>query len=131
MISPTDVALNMDETKAYVVDMESNYAFVFERSAVGLEEPSDKPVTGFRLLANYPNPFNPETVIRYRLPVSSDIELAVFDVRGQNIATLVTEKQPAGSYQVRWNAAGLPSGVYFCRLVNGGQSAVRKMILIQ
>ncbi|MBK9098310.1 MAG: T9SS type A sorting domain-containing protein [bacterium] len=72
--------------------------------------------TEFILEQNYPNPFNPSTVISYQLPVSSEITLNVFDVLGNEIATLVDEYKPAGRCEVEFNAASLPSGVYFYQL---------------
>lgn len=71
---------------------------------------------GFTLNQNYPNPFNPSTVISYTLPMSGITTLKVFDALGREIATLVHEVQPPGTYTIRWNASGQASGVYFCRL---------------
>ena len=93
----------------------------------------------FILYNNYPNPFNPETVISYQLPALSEVEgsafsqvkLTVYNALGQEIKTLVNERQPAGRYKVRFNAGNLPSGVYFYRLSNGKTRQTKKMILIQ
>jgi hypothetical protein len=70
----------------------------------------------FWLFQNFPNPFNPKTVISYELPVMSRASLKVYDLLGREVATLVNEIKPAGSYSVGWNAQGMPSGVYFYRL---------------
>gem|GEM_PF-2735398 len=86
---------------------------------------------GFALFDNYPNPFNPSTVIRYQLPVKSLVILKVFDVLGQEVATLVTENKPAGTYEVKWDATQVPSGVYFYRLTTGHNAITRKMLLIR
>jgi N-acetylneuraminic acid mutarotase len=82
----------------------------------------------FLLEQNYPNPFNPSTTIRYQLPVASEVKLEVYDVLGKKIATLVNERQSAGSYQVVWNASGLSSGTYFYRLQAGSFVETKKMI---
>jgi hypothetical protein len=85
----------------------------------------------FLLEQNYPNPFNPSTTIRYQLPVASEVKLEVYDVLGKKIATLVNERQSAGSYQVVWNASGLSSGTYFYRLQAGTFVETKKMILVK
>jgi hypothetical protein len=86
----------------------------------------------------YPNPFNPSTTINYSIPEASFITLKVFDVLGNEVATLVNENKPAGIYEVEFSAAGLPSGIYFYRLqavpsTNSGQTFVetKKMILLK
>ncbi|MBC8043150.1 MAG: M6 family metalloprotease domain-containing protein [Rhizobacter sp.] len=85
----------------------------------------------FELRQNYPNPFNPSTVINYQLSASSQVGLKVFDVLGREVATLVNERQAAGGYSVRFNAARLSSGVYFYRLVAGNFVQTKKMLLVK
>ena len=85
----------------------------------------------YLLLQNYPNPFNPSTVISYQLPVSSNITLKVYDVLGNEVATLVDEYKTAGSFEVEWEATNYPSGVYFYQLQSEGYVATRKMILMK
>jgi hypothetical protein len=70
----------------------------------------------FTLSQNYPNPFNSTTVMSYELRVKSGVRLVVCDLLGQEVATLVNEEKPPGSYSVVWDATGLAAGVYFCRL---------------
>lgn len=65
---------------------------------------------------NFPNPFNPSTVIRYHLPADARVTLKVYDILGREIATLVEGLMPAGSHSVTWNASSYGSGVYFARL---------------
>ncbi len=86
---------------------------------------------GFVLEQNYPNPFNPTTVVNYQLPVSGNVTLIVYDVLGRSVATLVNERQTAGSHSVKFDAVGLPSGVYFYRLQAGSFARTKKMILLQ
>ena len=83
------------------------------------------------LRQNYPNPFNPVTVISFQLSVLSDVKLSVFDLLGHEIAVLVNERKPAGTYQVTWNASHLASGMYICRLSAGGAFLTRKLLLIK
>jgi len=85
----------------------------------------------FQLYQNYPNPFNPSTVISWQSPVGSHQTLKIYDLLGNEIATLVDEYLPAGSYKVEWNAVNVPSGIYFYKLNSGIYSETRKMMLIK
>jgi len=85
----------------------------------------------FTLEQNYPNPFNPSTTLRYSLPQSAQVQIKVSDVLGNEIETLVNEEKPVGTYELSWNAANLPSGVYFYRLQAGDFVQTRKMILLK
>lgn len=85
----------------------------------------------FQLHQNVPNPFNPTTTIAYTLPGAAHVKLAVYDVRGREVAVLVDGYQPAGTHDAAWNASGVPSGVYFCRITTGTFSATRKMCLLR
>ena len=83
------------------------------------------------LSQNYPNPFNPGTQIDYRIAAPGWVSMKIYNLLGETVATLVDEVKPAGFYSVSWNAAGLPSGVYFSRLTSGASSALaRKMVLL-
>ena len=90
----------------------------------------------FRLLPNVPNPFNPDTLIRYELPDGASVRLTVFNALGQPVRTLVDQPQVAGSHAVRWDGrdergAGVAGGIYFYRLTAGQRTIVRKMVLLQ
>jgi len=92
----------------------------------------------FYLSQNYPNPFNPVTTIRYQLPVTSNVTLRLYDVLGNEIATLVNEEKSAGEYDLTFYAGILPSGIYFYRLqvnpANGGAGSfveTKKMVLLR
>ncbi|MFC2093986.1 YCF48-related protein [Bacteroidota bacterium] len=92
----------------------------------------DVPVlTEFALDQNYPNPFNPTTTISYSLPLKSQVELAIYNALGESVMQLVNEEKPAGSYSVEFDAANLPSGVYFYQLKAGDFIQVKKMIIIK
>jgi hypothetical protein len=84
--------------------------------------------TTIELNQNFPNPFNPSTNIEFRVSSFGFVGLKVFDVLGREIATLVNEMRPAGTYRVRWDASSLSSGVYFYRLQAGDFVETRKMI---
>lgn len=85
----------------------------------------------FSLYQNYPNPFNPDTKIKYFLPQSSNVTIKLFDILGKEVATLINEEKPAGSYDLNWNAANLPGGVYFYQLRAGDFIQTKKMILLK
>jgi len=86
----------------------------------------------FELNQNYPNPFNPLTIISYQLPVVSTVDLSIYNILGQKVHKLVSEKQTPGSYSVLWNAHNFASGVYFYRLsTDQGWSQVKKGVLLK
>jgi len=86
---------------------------------------------GFKLNDNYPNPFNPSTVMSYQLAISGDVSLKVYDLVGKEVASLVNQIQNAGKYSVTFNASGLASGMYFYKLQANGFSQVKKMMLLK
>jgi hypothetical protein len=88
-------------------------------------------ITEYKLSQNYPNPFNPSTKISWQSPIGSWQTLKVFDVLGNEVATLVDEYRIAGSYEIDFNSSALSSGVYFYRLQAGSFVQTRKMILIK
>ncbi len=109
-------------------------------SAVESESPASGKPDGFRLLSNYPNPFNPSTSIRYETGSTAFVHLSVHDVTGKAVATLVSREQPAGAHTASWNGLSsnglaMPSGVYICRLHTrtGGveRAAGLRMLLIR
>lgn len=88
-------------------------------------------VDNFLLEQNYPNPFNPSTTIRYSIPTSEFVKLKVYDVLGNEVATLVNEEKPAGSYEVEFQATELSSGIYFYKLQSGNFVETKKMLLLK
>ncbi len=83
------------------------------------------------LFQNYPNPFNPKTIIKYQIPELSFVTLKVYDVLGNEVATLVNEVLRAGEYKVEFNAGGLTSGIYFYQLIAGNLVQSKKMVLLK
>ncbi|MBK8982635.1 MAG: PQQ-binding-like beta-propeller repeat protein [Ignavibacteria bacterium] len=86
---------------------------------------------GYKLYQNYPNPFNPGTGIKFDIAKSVNVKLAVYDILGKEISTLINEKLNAGSYQVSFDGSSLPSGIYFYQLKSGDYSETMKMNLIK
>ena len=124
LCGPSGVSIWGNEATAYVPDIISSVASKNEIP------------TEFSLKQNYPNPFNPSTVISYQLPVSSDVTLKVYDVLGNEIATLVDEYKPAGRCEVEFSiysdeVRNLSSGVYLYQLKAGEFIQTRKLILLK
>ena len=95
-------------------------------------------VTDFKLMQNYPNPFNPATTIKYSVPEEGRVILKVYDILGNEVETLVNEKKTAGFYEIKWEAKGLASGIYFYRITirsdkiqSGSFVDTKKMILMK
>ncbi|MGE5314339.1 MAG: phospholipase D-like domain-containing protein [Acidobacteriota bacterium] len=96
---------------------------------LGVERASAETPSRFALEQNFPNPFNPSTVIGYRIASAGRVSLAIFDVLGREVASLVDGQMQPGAYSVVWNASAVPSGVYFCRLQSGSRIETRKLLL--
>ncbi len=94
-------------------------------------EPDPPVVSSFKLEQNYPNPFNPSTTISWQLPVDAFVSLKVYDILGNEVASLMNEEKPAGIYAVEFDASTLSSGTYFYRLEAGNFVETRKMILLK
>ena len=85
----------------------------------------------FVLFLNYPNPFNPVTIIKYGISKDAKVSLQIFNILGEEVSKLVDERQTAGYYQVQWDASRYSSGVYFYRIQAGRWQKVGKMTLLQ
>jgi Secretion system C-terminal sorting domain len=99
--------------------------------ATGVEEHGNIQPFVFSLNQNYPNPFNPSTIISYQVASTSMVSLKVYDMLGREAATLVNGVKAAGNYTATFNAANLPSGVYFYKLQAGNYTAMKKAILLR
>ena len=87
--------------------------------------------TKFILMQNYPNPFNPSTTIQYVIISRQFVSLKVYDILGREVATLVNEEKPIGSYRINFNGSKLTSGVYFYRLQTGSFTQTKKFVLLR
>jgi len=127
---------------AYSTSITGNYADIFV-AKLNVEGTSIEPLTSgiflpqaFMLIQNYPNPFNASTQIRYQIPVDCHVILKIFNIRGQEVRTLVDAVQRAGDYEISWNGENnrgleVSSGLYFCQLKVGGFEKTVKMLLIK
>ena len=127
----------IDDVRIYDVAFdESQAAELYNQCSNSIKsQPATKP-TCFALGQNYPNPFNPQTQIGYQLSEATHINIAVYNIHGQLVTTLVNETKSPGSYSVSWNAKdqnGLPvaGGIYIARMVSNNYSASRKLTLIR
>ena len=107
------------------VDLDGSYKYSKE-----IEVVTGSPLT-FSLMQNYPNPFNPTTTISWQAPAASWQILKIYDVLGKEIATLVNEERPAGSYKMSFDASDLTSGIYFYKIQIGSYIQVKKMVLLK
>lgn len=100
------------------------------QSTVGVSETADLPAQ-FALQQNFPNPFNPTTRIGFTVPATGRVTLTVYDILGNEVATLLNEEMERGEHAVSFNAAALASGTYFYRLQSGGQITTKKFLLLK
>ncbi|MEE9288953.1 MAG: T9SS type A sorting domain-containing protein [Bacteroidota bacterium] len=118
-----------DESIFYVGTVGSG-VFKFTSTITGIDDQEPIPKR-FYLEQNYPNPFNPSTTIRYGIPSRSHVVLKIYDLLGQELATLVDEEKVAGRYEVMWDAVGFSSGVYFYRLKTGEYVETRRLLVMK
>jgi hypothetical protein len=108
------------------------WTYTWIKTTTDVEQISNITPMEYALSSNYPNPFNPSTQIRYSIAKAGNVSLKVFDVTGREVASLVNQRQDAGTYSVTFNAASkLSSGVYFFHLQSGAFTATNKMILMK
>lgn len=123
----------------YSISVKSNYPMIYsggvfanDYGVIGIIELTRNGSSDFKGLSNnYPNPFNPTTNISYNISKESYVKINVFDVLGRNVANLVDEKKPEGSYSVTFDAADLNSGVYFYRIETDYASETKKIVLVK
>jgi len=110
------------ETDTTFVAKQNNLAKLNEQPIVPTEN---------KLYDNYPNPFNPSTIIKYSLKDDGKVSLKIFNSLGEEVRTLVNEIKPAGNYEVEFNASELPSGIYIYSIQAGEFISSKKMILLK
>jgi photosystem II stability/assembly factor-like uncharacterized protein len=112
----------------YVVTQAKGIAKLTRSSGTGFVMDAETP-SSYRLLNNYPNPFNPTTSIRYELAKESAVTIKIFDILGREIETLVNGRQKSGSHRIEWNARNAASGIYFYQMRADAFCQTKKMIL--
>jgi hypothetical protein len=138
---PVDISYNSVDDILAVPLMNANAVVLLDVTPVSVDEENTEPPQNFKLNQNYPNPFNPGTRINYSIPQQGYVSLIVYDVLGNEVATLVDDVRPSGEYQVEFSAIGrsasggdawnLSSGIYFYKLIAGDFVETKKMILLK
>ncbi|MEO8446906.1 MAG: FG-GAP-like repeat-containing protein [bacterium] len=113
------------------IDEVDDLLFIFNNGTVGVQQTSSEIPETFSLEQNYPNPFNPVSNLGFGISEFGFVSLKIYDALGNEVVTLVNETKSPGSYQVEWNAAGFPSGVYFYTLETPGFTETKRMILLK
>jgi photosystem II stability/assembly factor-like uncharacterized protein len=108
------------------IDFDGTYSIYSLPSSIEILPPDE-----FSISQNYPNPFNPLTNIKYQLPANMFVSIKIYDIIGNEISSLINREQPAGSYELNFDAGNLPSGVYLYRIIAGPYNITRKMLLMK
>ncbi|RMF57416.1 MAG: T9SS C-terminal target domain-containing protein, partial [Calditrichaeota bacterium] len=110
---------------------ESKINLIRVEGVTGIAASDEKTPEHFALFQNYPNPFNPTTTIAYQLPRAVHVTLKIYNVLGQEVATLVDKPMAAGSHKAVWDASGLAAGVYLYRLTAGDFRQSKKLVVLE
>ena len=116
--------------------VDSGSAYIYYNDGVFVEEEHVNILDNTILLSNYPNPFNPETTISYQLPEESEVELTIYNIKGQLVKTLVNEIKPPREHSIIWNGRDdngnrIASGIYFYKMKTDNHEETKKMILLK
>ncbi len=111
--------------------IKSDESVLLKNNPIELNLSGTAVITEYSLEQNYPNPFNPNTTIKFQIPNDGFVTLKVYDILGNEIATLLNEEKPQGRYEVNFNAGSLASGVYICKLQAGSFISSKKMLLLK
>lgn len=128
---PLNLGANEIEFTATNGGVAIDFVDFFSVGTLSVSNEIEEKISGFRLSQNYPNPFNPSTNINFTLPVTSQVEITVYDLLGKKVATLLNERKTAGSHTVKFDASQLSSGIYFYQLKAADFTMNRKMTLIK
>lgn len=138
-VSLTRNLLDLDMGMQNFIHFENGGVYQFKIVAsqrIGEEEQLTETPRAFKLWGSYPNPFNQETLIKYQIPLSTRVTLKIYNIAGQLVKTLLDEAKASGCYEVSWsgkdeNGNPVSSGIYFCKMVSGQFSEVKKIVLLK
>ncbi|MBT8383428.1 MAG: T9SS type A sorting domain-containing protein, partial [Ignavibacteria bacterium] len=128
-----NVFVGHTDTKLYYSSRVTNDSIIYKTidfSLTNVQETTSK-IRAYELFHNYPNPFNPTTKIEFQIEDLGFVDLKVYDVLGNEVATLVNEEKSAGIYEVEFNGSELTSGIYFYQLKAGNFVETKKMIVLK
>ncbi len=125
------IGFTSDSTTVNLATTLDSVNFILNQTYVGIIKNETETPAKYSLSQNYPNPFNQLSIINFQCPVPGVVKLIVYNLLGKEIATLVNEHKPAGSYSISFNAENFPSGIYFYRLSAGDFIQTKKAILIK
>ena len=133
MPNTTSLVINPHNTNQLWIGTTGNGTFIYDGLNVGIQNISTEIPSGFKIYQNYPNPFNPLTKIRFEVPdtKAENVKLSVFNTLGKEIAVLVNQSLQPGIYECNFDASGIPSGVYFYRMISGNFIQTRRMSLMK
>jgi len=124
-IDAGDPTLPLDPDST-IADIGAFYSHQVDAEPLSMSLPTE-----FALHANWPNPFNPTTTIRYDVKQTGRVQLTIFNLLGQEVTRLVDSRHVAGTYTASWNANNFPSGMYLCRMEAPGFVQTRKLVLVK
>ena len=126
---PTFIIVGVTDDDSSAVHVDEVW---YNETPTGMGISDDAPIaSSYELGQNYPNPFNPTTHIRFNIPETANTKLTVFNIMGEAVANLVNGVVSAGGHTVSWNAANMPTGVYFYRLESGNFTQTKKLLLVK
>lgn len=131
-VVPASVDINSDtDMDLFIGNIKGGLYYMENRDVFGLKLIGTAQPKQFTLYANYPDPFNTTTKIKFNLPEKSHTVLKIYDISGKEIKVLLNTPLMPGMYEIVWDAAGLASGIYFCRITSGSFLQSEKMVLIK
>jgi Secretion system C-terminal sorting domain len=140
LLNQIEIYGEIEELVNQVIELSLTYQILTPYTALyvdptAIDKPKDRIVPGaFKLYANYPNPFNPSTTIKYSLPGRQalyKVKIKIYNSLGQLVKVLLNANQAPGLYTIKWNAGNIPSGLYFCVIEAGPFRASQKMLLVK
>ena len=115
----------------FIQEITTSATHFIDTNSVSISQISSFIPTEYKIYQNYPNPFNPSTKIKFDVPKLSDVKLTVYDISGKEMEVLINNKLSPGSYEFKWDASNLSSGVYFYRIQSQDFIETKRMLLIK
>ncbi|MGD1005601.1 MAG: T9SS type A sorting domain-containing protein [Ignavibacteriaceae bacterium] len=123
--------MSQEDIQAHLILGDTSYYSINLAKKPDLQPAAVQIPTEYKLFANYPNPFNPSTIIQYQLPTNGMVTVKVYDILGREVKTLVNDYKTAGNYSVNFDASRLASGIYFYQIRAGNFTSTKKMMYLK